>query len=229
MKTFLTTFLILGGIFMIFNLSHAQAAPQFMITWKTDSFVPANYQGKIFPTQGSTIEMGLDLVVNNKIVDLSKKNIKWSIGGQPSQTKIGLTKIKFKTNKSSEDQTVEVSILKYNTSGNLNAMVVIPIHSPEIVIDSASYNNEVKISEKNIFKALPFFFDVPSLANLSFSWFINGSRINQESANRPDLLSLNLVSQGEIYQDTLNLSVTIQNIVDKLQSASKSLDLNIIQ
>src|SRR3989338_8026257 len=76
-------FLIVVFVFLILNSVDAQTAlPQFLVSWQAQSYAPARYQGKIFPTKGTPIVISFELIDNGKIVDLSKTAVRWYINDE---------------------------------------------------------------------------------------------------------------------------------------------------
>ena len=70
----ISIFIISTFYFLLSTFYFADAAsPQFLVNWQSKNFSPSWYQGKIFPTKDSTVEVSFELMDNNKIADLSKK------------------------------------------------------------------------------------------------------------------------------------------------------------
>ena len=71
------TILLFTFYFLLSAVIFAQAAPEFLVSWRAVGYVPPDYQGKILPNKNSRVEMGFDLIAQNKIADLSRYNISW--------------------------------------------------------------------------------------------------------------------------------------------------------
>src|SRR3989344_1231504 len=78
-RIFILTFLAGGIFFLNFPWSRPQTVtgPHLMITWRAESYVPSDFSGKILPTANSPIVAALELILNNKITDLSGQTIYW--------------------------------------------------------------------------------------------------------------------------------------------------------
>ena len=91
--------------FLFFNFANAQTVtqttsrPQFMVSWQAQSYAPSWYQGKIFPTKGSRINVVFELVDGGKIADLSKLKVRWYLNDKlvlNEKTDLALNHIFFK-------------------------------------------------------------------------------------------------------------------------------------
>ena len=206
---------ILGNALLI----NAQTAPEFLITWKANSYVPSEYQGKALPIADSIININLDLVVGGKIVDLSKNQVQWTLNGKLADSRLGLKNLNVRLNKLSN--TNLNLIIKINYKGSeLNKFVVIPVAEPEVVI---------KIINKSTLKANPYFFNVQNLNQLSFNWSVN----NQKPGGTPDLPNIleiegvNLIPTESIIKNRVDIETTIINLENQLEKAVGSLFLKI--
>ncbi|TSC95818.1 MAG: Uncharacterized protein Athens101426_589 [Parcubacteria group bacterium Athens1014_26] len=228
-EKFLKILTYLSVIFLsyfILTSARAAATPEFIVSWKAKTLVPAEYTGKIFPIKNSLVEVGFDLLDNNKIIDLSKYTVSWYLEGDFIKSGAGLKSFIFTTNKANEnDQLLRVTVAGYK-GADLDKFITIPLASPEAVINYKSpLTNEINIGAHE-FTALPYFFNASSLNNLSFNWKVNGEA-PQNTANKSTILNLNLESQGTPTQTPLNISLSIQNILNALESATKSLNFMI--
>lgn len=215
---------LIGLISPIGFSAFAQAAPEFLISWRAINYVPADYQGKILPSKGSAISAGFDLIDQNKIVNLSKYNISWYLNGNFLQSGIGLKKINF-TMASALDQTMRITVFNYKNN-DLDQIFLIPGAKPEIIISTKTPNdrtarNQMRISPQNYtFEARPFFFNVSNLNDLRFQWKVNDKIVEGTPAN-PEFLGLNLTSEGTPRETELKLTLNASNIANPLELAGK--------
>ena len=66
-------FFIAFAFYLLFSASSSAAAQsQALITWQAQSFAPAEYTGKRLPSPGTNINLGLEVIREKKLRDLSK-------------------------------------------------------------------------------------------------------------------------------------------------------------
>ena len=211
-------------LFAIFYFAGAQTAPQFLVSWQADSYVPSWYQGKIFPTNGSKIGVNFELLENGKIVNLSKIKVRWYINDKLIRNEsngLGIKSLSFTTSDYPGYET-EVRITLPDYKGNvLDEIIRIPVVSAEATIDSPYSDNQVYIGGSS-FLAHPFFFNIKKLNELSFEWFVDG-RLAKEG-ERMDKLDLNIdpftPSGWEI-----NVQPIIKNLLNQMEFAGKNIKL----
>ena len=197
---------------------NAQTNSQVLITWQAQNFVPAEYPGKILPSPGTNIKLGLEVIKENKLQDLSKINIRWYLDGKLLTQGLGLKETNFFVNKGATySHFVRAVIIdKQEISGTAD----IPIINPRVVIESPSPDSNSIPLGKNIFQALPYFFNTANLQELIFNWSVNNQTIKGTN-----LLELEITSPIPLNQN-LNIKVTAQNLNNDLEFASKEINLN---
>jgi len=211
---------------LVVSQTHAQTAPEILASWRAINYVPADYQGKILPSNTSRIEAGFDLIDKNKMADLSKNNISWFLGGNLLNSGIGLKNINFNI-ASNLNQVVRITISGYKEN-DLDYIFPIPVANPEIIIDTKTSIKTLKNQnylplKSYIFEARPFFFNVSNLKELGLKWRLN-NRLVEGQAENPEFLKLNLESEGTPKETGLNLSIGASNLFNKLELASKVLN-----
>ncbi|MDP3052725.1 MAG: hypothetical protein Q8N22_02065 [bacterium] len=219
-------FILSSFCFLLSVLSAtAQTASQVLITWQAQSFVPAEYQGKILPASGTNIKLGLELVITNKIQDLSKADIFWYLDGKLLGRGQGLKQINFTATKGATNSHFVRAAVNYNQQ-EYDGTADIPIANPKIVIQTPSpANNSIPLGKKNDFQAIPYFFNINNLGELLFTWLVNG----QTFANKGDnLLGLTLTPPIPSNQN-INIKITAQNLKNDLELGSKEINLNVQQ
>jgi hypothetical protein len=215
----LLTALAVGYWLLIVGKVGAQQAPEFLVTWRALNSVPADYQVKALPSNSTSIEMSFDLIDSSRIINLSRSEIRWSVNDRLLRTGIGLKSVQF-TNDGS-DQTVRITILDYD-GNNLDKFVVVPSAKPQIVIDSRSTNKSLGLDE-HVFQAIPLFFNIKSINELSFDWTLNNSSVSG-AADNPNFLVLNIKSPATPQESEINVSVVVRNIFNELETATKRLN-----
>lgn len=212
---------VFAFLFLIFNLGQGQAAPEFMVTWKAQSYVPSTYRGKILPTRGSPINVSFELIDNGKLANLSRNTIRWYLDEKLQTSGAGIKNFVFNASAlAGQSQSIKIIVVNYKGAA-LEKTLTIPVVQPEVVID-APYPN-LKISPgTNNFKALPFFFNVTDLSRLIFSWSVN-NKTAEPTSQEPELLKLTI--EGGRPGSAINLKAVVRNLLNELEFASQSINL----
>lgn len=210
---------LIGCFLLIVSQVNAQTEPEFLVSWRVLNYVPADYQGKIFPSQNSQIEIGFDLLENGKIIDLSKNIISWFVDGNSAQSANGLKTIRFNTG--GADQTIRITILNYK-GADLDKVIIVPVNKPEVVIDARIPQSEIKLGQYNL-EARPFFFNVLNASNLLFKWTNN----NQPIAGNPKTINLDLKSSGVPTETKINISLSVVNSFNQLEFVNQQINLTV--
>ncbi len=190
--------------------SRGQQAPEFMVSWKANSYVPPDYPGKALPSPTSPIEIAFELLENSRIVNLAGNEVRWFINNQLQKSGLGLKTLTYIPLRfERQDKTIRIEVRRYR-GANLEETIVIPIAEPEVVITPLA---------DNIFKALPYFFNTASLNQLNFEWTVNGQRPEGTPEN-PNILELASLPAGI----NINISVLVKNLKQVLESTSNSLN-----
>jgi len=152
------------------------------ITWRANSFYPSNFEGKPSAVNQSNLTASVTLLQNQKIQDTSNFPISWYLDGDFIQKGTGLSTITFLVGKTlGSVYSLKASI---NTpSGPVDSLVVVPISNSEVVLDAPLPDYSVKVGDVVTLRSVPYFFNIPSLLDLSFSWFINGVFQDGESSS----------------------------------------------
>ncbi|MEE8131707.1 MAG: hypothetical protein V3T98_01555 [Candidatus Paceibacterota bacterium] len=226
-KTFCVGFVFLFSVgFVLLPLTIKAASPQFLTSWQADSYTPSWYQGKIFPTRGSLINVSFELIDNNKIINLSRNKIRWYINDKLFKNEdsgLGIKSLKFiNNNPPGSDVEIKIAIVDYGANP-LYKIIHIQIVMPEAIID-APYPERKTSTGENSFRVFPFFFNIKDLNELSFEWLANEQTAG--IAENPQELSLNIDTQTPS-GIAINLKVIIKNITDQFEFASKNIKLEI--
>src|SRR3989344_898006 len=222
----LLVILVVSYWLLVISRVNAQTTPEILVSWRAINYVPADYQGKILPSNSSRMEAGFDLIDKNKISNLSQSNISWFLGGNLLNSKIGLKNINFDI-ANSLNQTMRITISGYKEN-DLDYIFPIPVTNPEIVIDAKTsiktLKNQKYLPLKSYtFEARPFFFNVSNLKELGLRWRLN-DRLIEGQAENSEFLKLNLESEGTPKETEISLSIGANNLFNKLELASKVLN-----
>lgn len=198
--------------------------PQFLVTWKAQSYTPASYEGKALPTSGSLVTVSFELIDKGKIIDLSKQTVYWYIDDLLLRSGQGIQRAAFNiTLPTSGSQEITIQLPDYNGQV-LNKIIKIPVVRPKAVIQ-APYPDFLFSSLAVQLKALPFFFNIQKTTDLLFGWNVNGD--TPSNAESPDTLLINLRSLPSS-DFGLNIGLNVQNSNNSFESADSSLILNYI-
>lgn len=215
-------FLAAGGYLLIADVS-AQSAPEFLVSWRAINYVPPSYLGKIFPSRNSPVEVGFDLLDKNKIIDLSGNEIQWFLDGELLKYGKGLKTIFF--NSQGINHKIRITVFDYK-GAKLDKIITIPGTSPKVVINARTPDDNIGLGT-HVFEALPYFFNVAGLGDLSFSWASNNQPM-EGLAEYPQFFTLNLESAGSIPIETgLTISTTVRNIFNRSELGTKKINLTI--
>ena len=209
--------------------TNAQTAPEFMVSWKAIDYVPADYLGKTLPTQTTQVEAAFDVIDQGKIADISKDIISWYDNDTFIGSSVGLKTLRFTPN-SPQSNTIRITVASYNANGDISTSFLLPVVNPEVAVSVPTptanlYRNRIAISPASyLIEARPFFFNATSLNGLTFSWKVNDV-VPSQNAENPDLLTLNLPSQGTPQATDLTLSLGITNATNQIEFGSKTMNL----
>ena len=219
----LSTIFIICFIFS--GIALAQTSPQFMISWKAYNYSPSWYQGKNFPVYSSPVEISFELLEDNKIVNLSKNEIRWYINNNLFTKGNGLQTIRF-IHKNQAGTNISVRIAVENYKGEeLNKFVYIPVKNPEAIINAPYLTGKVKIGQTYQLKAFPFFFNASSLNDFSFNWTVNNqSTFPEENEETQDVLNLTISTSTPSGLE-LNINLTATNLLQTIEKVTKNLKL----
>lgn len=207
------------------NFAGAQIAPEFMVTWKAFDYVPSDYLGKTLPSASSFVEAGLDILDKGKTADLSRSIISWYANNTLINSGVGLKTIRFNVGPA-QSQILRVVIADYK-GAEISDSFLIPIQKNELVISPKTPNNNLfrnrtKLSATlHTMEARPFFFNVSDLSGLKFSWKIN-DRIVSGIVENPNLLALDLKSDGAPQETELSISAGVSNLSNPLEIGNRT-------
>lgn len=217
--------IILIFTFSFFNF--ANAAPQFLISWKADSYVPSWYEGKVLPSRGTPVTVSFELIDGGRTANLSGTAVRWYINNKLVRNEtsgLGIQSISFAIpDYGGQETEVRITIPNYRGS-ELNHILRIPVKNPEAVLDGKFISRGVKAGD-NAFEAIPLFFNVKDINDLGFDWTANGQEANVDTTT-PWKLNLN-VDQDTAEGFFINLQVVVRNFMDQLEFGSKEVQLEV--
>lgn len=222
MKKFLYIAIISVGVSaLLSHRSNAQTTPEILLTWQAKNYTPPWYAGRSLPIRKTPITAAVEVIDGGRPADLSKLEIRWFVDNRIYKSGIGAKAFPFGTSGlQTGERALKVIIAGYK-GGNLEKTAVIPLANQEAVIDSP-YPGRTISRGTNAFRALPFFFNISGLQDLSFNWSANGGAAN---AGASESISLD-VSAGEPGA-SVKLDVRAANRNDQVEFADNSINLTI--
>ena len=224
-KTFLVFgFWILFDIWILtFGFSNTTfAATEFLTSWRADSYVPYFYQGKVLPSPNSNITISFEVLSNGRPLDISSRTVRWYLDNQLYQSGIGLKTISFKTDTIKQtDYQVKISLPKSSNGKDLEEFLIIPLASPEAVID-APYSNNLVNEGINLLRGLLYFFNTRDLKDIILTWTANGQKTSA-SVGAPDILELKVPASAS--GNSINIGLTAKNTKNELEFADASVNM----
>ena len=193
-------FLMLPGVL---NGVFAQTdRPEFLITWEAQSYVPTEFRGKVFPSNGSPVLVSFELISpQGGLVDVSDELVYWYVNGKQVSAERGVQGINFRA--VTGDQKIKIVLPEY-PGGFLEGFSEIPSVQPEVTIATPAGN---VITGPFYLRAFPYFFNVSGISDLNFSWEVNSKKSLPDE--NPDVLK---IDPGQDLPDgyVLNVNLRVQ-------------------
>ena len=207
------------------------------LIWQSDGFVPPFYKGKsLFSHQDRVTVIALPHITSGG-GELSAKNLvyKWKNNDNVMEASSGYGKNSYTFDASliSRPVDIEVDITSPDTGDTAVTDITLSPIDPSIVFYQKNplYGIEFQkaltgtvfldSSKEITVTAMPFYFGAvsPSSSNLTYTWSINGSPVNNTSSQTE------VFRQKEGTSGASNISLSIENSSKILQSASESFNL----
>ena len=183
-----------------------------IITWQANNYIPSGFEKKSLPAPYTKVEVSAELVLNNKLADISGADIKWFINDEFYKSGKGLKTITFYTSQE-EDEFTSVRVSIITPAGRFDKSLQIPLVQPEIVLSYKSPVNTVQENSRVTFDAIPYSFSIRSLDDLKFYLMVNGEYVN----TRGGRLILNIGSPQSSSQKSIEVFVSAQNNTNSLE------------
>lgn len=192
-RNFLKETVSLVGLFCLLAIpAQAQTGPSLApqkavrqldlaITWKGYSLVPTAYEGRILSSGGAPIVARLQAFENGRPVSLSGYDVEWRSNGIPYLRGDNKTEFRFVTESYPPPFYVISATVREGRMIAGTTSVEVPVATRPKIVVSASYPNKIVPQKDVALQALPYFFSVKNLSDLSFSWNIAGTPIPLEN------------------------------------------------
>lgn len=213
--------------FFAFAQTVSLAAPELMLTWQAENFAPAEFRGKIFPVKGSRITVALNLIEDNRIADISRTEVRWFVDNNLVSAGTGAQLFEYRIPQGATDEIRLRAQLPNHRGAIIEKEIIIPIASPEVILQSKHPNNETPRGEITL-KAIPYFFNTQQLAHISLQWLVN----NQPPEIGEEIEALDeiniTVPEGTPAGSRIDIRVIAKNIMQETEFAIRSLLLTIL-
>ncbi|MBI3589248.1 MAG: hypothetical protein HY093_02440 [Candidatus Liptonbacteria bacterium] len=224
MKSFkkISLWVVFLGLMLVFATpkSWGESSPQFLVSWRAQTYVPADFKGKVMPTSGSPVEVGFEMISQGRLVNLSQNEIYWYLDDDFVKGGVGLQGIVFRPLGVGQHN-LRIKLPDYQGQ-SLTKNVVIPTVKPEAVI-VAPFPQGKFTNPKIRLKGEAYFFNVDSLGALSLNWAVNG----QGAKNSGDNSFLDISLGSPLGSGLpLNVSLNVRNPRSLLEMAGEEVLLN---
>ncbi len=216
---------------MIFVLLSSEALAQnkndntqIILTWQANNFYPADYRGKAMATQGTPVTVSAEIFINNKPIDLSQAVFTWYVDDEIKNSGQNLKEITFAAEKPEGDSHFVRVTVKVG-GRDLETSIRIPVSKHLIILETPYPDQLVRTEIKTQIQALPYFFNISSLADLNFSWQVNEKNLETGNDNR---LILNLGEPKTNEQREIQIHVSVQNQRNQLEFAEMRTKLTLL-
>jgi hypothetical protein len=223
--TVLILTILISSKYLLVNSVNSQTSPQIIFSWQAYNFYPSDYLGKALPTKNSLVTVSLEVVKDNKFIDLSKNNIAWYLNNKNIARGVGLKSTVFKI-ESEPNQTIFVKAAIQIDEKIIESSFLLPVVNPQLTLN-------LPYPQKNIFadssfeiKAIPYFFNINSLNQLTFFWEVN----NQRQKSDTNLLNINIIGSPVLKeQQKIKIKVLAQNKIDSFETSKSEEEVFIIK
>lgn len=234
-KYFLKLLFLIISLFFIASFAQCQNSQlDITLTWSTDTYVPAKYQGKALPVIGSNIEVAA--IINTPGADPEKLVYNWFINEYFQVKESGLNKqvLKFSAISSTNKKNlIRLEIKDLNGSFLGASYISINLHHPEILIYAKKnlsshiigINKEymTKSNQEITFIARPYFFNISDLDDLLFEWQFDGEELSKKNGNNLNSILLKINKLNETI--SRKLGITVENKNNYSQKGQKIIDV----
>lgn len=155
-------------------------APQILVNWQADSYVPPGYSAKALPAADSRITISVDVFDLGKRANLSTQKIYWYVNNSFLQGAPGMTRITLNAPHIIGDSSIEVRVSLPDYAGGPAKTVTIPVVPPQAVIQTSATSLAASAAPFTL-QAYPYFFNVQSPSQLQFSWLISGALLGSQN------------------------------------------------
>lgn len=193
---------------------------EIILTWHANNFYPSDFLGKPLVTRNTNLTLAAEVIQNNKFLDTSRANFYWYADGKLIERGEGLKQISYTTSKKETD-TEFIKVTVKNGKETYETSSKIPIAGYDLALEIPYPGYSVKSGSQIALKAVPYFFNIQSLLDLSFFWKINNIQESTQSANE---LAVN-IGKSDLPGQTIEIEVRAVNQTSPLESVLERVQL----
>ena len=193
------------------------------LLWRTNTFVPADYEGKALPVVGSTIS----LTAFPEIKGESPENLlyTWSVNAESQVRNIlGEQEFSFTIMKNTSSVFVSVEVSTLNQSFTASKALNISLAKPQILLDTPPFLFLVPGGKIDL-SAQPYYFNIASAADLRYNWSFGAKSILGIPPD-PNMLTLAIPSDSQTGSQTLH--VVAENLRTPGETGRTSIEVTIL-
>ncbi len=199
-----------------------EGASSVIITWRARNFYPANFSGKALATPGSAVDVAAQVVARGKLTDATRASFTWYVDGKFLSRGDGVSETSFAVRKQPSDYHFVRVLVKLGQE-ELEATAQVPVSGPLLVIEAPYPNRVAPSNEPVTVRAIPYFFTVASLQELSFEWKVDQV---QRSTGSDNVLRISLDARSP-GPSTIDIVAAAQNQGRLLEFTRSSLRLTV--
>lgn len=210
------------------SISQAQGPQgQIIITWQADNFYPADYKGKALAVNQNTVTVAAELLKNQKLQDLSKAAITWFLDDDFLNSGTNLKETTFRITKTKGDSHFVRAVVSLGAE-EFEGTISIPVFGPIVVIENPNPYLLVQGETQLSLRAVPYFFNITGLNDLTLRWRINnGQPIYKSGFDNEIVLNIGSPQQGA--SNKINVAVFAQNQKNLLETNQAVINLEVTQ
>jgi len=193
------------------------------LVWNTNTFIPADYEGKAIPIVGSVVTITAFPEIRGE--DPQNLLYTWYVDAE-SRVRNTIAEQEFSFILSKNVSFVSVIVEVNNLSHSISARkaIAIPLTKPQILITHSSPLYLVP-GEKVDLEAQPYYFNIPNATSLQYRWWFAGKSILGIPPD-PNTLTLSIPIDSGIGSQSLQL--TVENLRTPGEGGKASMEIIIL-
>ncbi len=193
------------------------------LLWRTNTFVPADYEGKALPAVGSTISLTAFPEIKGESPD--DLLYTWSVNAESKvRNVLGEQEFSFTVTKNTSSVFVSVEVSTLNQSFTASKALNISLAKPHILLDTPPFLF-LAPGEKTDLHAQPYYFNIASATDLRYNWSFGTKNILGIPPD-PNILTLAIPSDSQTGSQVLR--VVAENLKTPGETGRASLEITIL-
>ena len=209
------------------------------LTWSAQNQAPANYEGKLLPSEGTKIIVSALPIIfspgTKTQLNPNNLNYRWFLNDIFNSSASGLGKSVFKYSAGANSDNLKIQISNTQNTLMVEKSATIPVVAPKVLVflaDSAgniSYRSAItafvsNLGQKLTLKAVPYFFNLLP-AQLNWSWFVNDKKM-AETPRNPLVGSLE-IPKDIVTPSNFQITITAFNPYFNAENAQNLININV--